>query len=91
MALFFIFLLHCFGIYAAQKRKKFVLNAIILNSYFLFFHIGFIVMWVSKNYLYSLNERIGEVSYFYGGFLCLIVFVIGAIHEVVDLFLVGAI
>ena len=49
--LFFVFFLHCLGIYEAKKRKRLVLNATLINSYFLVFHIGYIAMWISKGYI----------------------------------------
>ena len=54
--MFSLFFLYCFGIYEATKRPKIVVNAIILNSYYLFFHMGFVIMWISKKYSEYLTD-----------------------------------
>jgi hypothetical protein len=78
--IFYLFFLYCFGIYEATKRPKIVLNAVLLNLYYLFFHMGFVIMWISKKYSEYLTDDFEDILFQLGGFICIIVFMVGGIH-----------
>ncbi len=81
-----IFFLHCFGIYEAKRRIEWSTNAIILNSYYLIFHVGFMLMWISKVFITDAeNKYLSNFIYQMSGLVCLIVLILSVIHEFLTL------
>ncbi len=48
-------------------------------------------MWISKKLIDSLDENFGEIIFQIGGLICILSLVIGGVHEIIDLLLIGPI
>jgi hypothetical protein len=74
-------ILFIFGIYQAYKKNEFRLNTIIMNSYYLLFHISFLLMDI-----FTKNSTDMRNVYEYLGIISTALLVVGALHETLFFF-----